>query len=77
MRIQWSKVRQALRANMGARFVALLLAIGLWMFVNVGQRDAEVSLRVPIIYRRLSAGLMIVNSTPSFVDLTVSGPATL
>ncbi|MGD0075433.1 MAG: CdaR family protein [Candidatus Binataceae bacterium] len=77
MRIQWSKVRQALQANMGVRFVALLLAIGLWMFVNVGQRDAEVSLRVPIIYRRLPTGLMIVNSTPLFVDLTVSGPATL
>lgn len=62
---------------MGLRLVALLLAIGLWMFVNVGQRDAEVSLRVPIVYRRLPAGLMIVNAHPDFVDLTVAGPATL
>lgn len=62
---------------MGLRFVAVLLAIGLWLFVNVGQRDSEVSLRVPIVYRRLPSGLMIVNSPAGFVDLTVSGPATL
>jgi len=75
--MQWSKVRHALRGNLGLRLVAVLLAIGLWLFVNVGQRDAEISLRVPIVYRRLPAGLMVVNTRPEFVDLTVSGPGTL
>ena len=75
--MQWSKVRHALRGNLGLRLVALLLAIGLWLFVNVGQRDAEISLRVPIAYRRLPAGLLIVNAGPEYVDLTVAGPATL
>ncbi len=75
--MQWSKVRQALRGNLGLRLVALLLAISLWLFVNVGQRDAEVSLRIPIVYRHLPAGLIIVNTRPEFVDLSVSGPGTL
>lgn len=75
--MQWSKIRQALRRNLGLRVVAVMLAIGLWLFVNVGQRDAETSLKVPIVYRRLPAGLMIVNARPDFVELTVSGPGTL
>ncbi|HTY54829.1 MAG TPA: CdaR family protein [Candidatus Binataceae bacterium] len=54
-----------------------MLAIGLWMFVNVGQRDDEVSLRIPVVYRHLPSGLMVVNTRPDFVDLTISGPATL
>src|SRR5262249_33726317 len=48
-----------------------------WFFVNVGQRDAETLLRVPIAYRRLPSGLMVVNSRPDYVDLTISGPGTL
>jgi YbbR domain-containing protein len=75
--MQWLKLRQAFRRNLGLRVISLMLAFVLWLFVNVGQRDAETALRVPVVYRRLPSGLMVVNARPDYVDLTVSGPGTL
>src|SRR5690348_14221230 len=68
---------QRLRRNVGLRAISLLLAIGLWFFVNAGQRGALASMRVPISYRALPAGLVIVNQRPDFVQLEVRGPRTL
>ena len=75
--MQWSKVRQTVERNMTLRVIALLLAVGLWLFVNAGQRDAEIALQVPVVFRGLPASLMIVNQHPEFVNLVVSGPRTL
>lgn len=62
---------------MGLRILALLLATGLWIFVNAGQHDAELSLQVPISYQELPAGMVILNPSPHFVKLEVLGPPTL
>jgi len=72
-----SNVKQAPARNIGLRVISLLVAIGLWLLVNAGQRDAEVSLQIPVAYRGLPANLMIVNAHPEFVNLVVSGPSTL
>jgi YbbR domain-containing protein len=66
-----------LRRNSGLRLLALLIAIGLWIFVNAGQKNAIDSLHVPISYRRLPAGLVIVNQPPGFAKIQVTGPRTL
>ncbi len=68
---------QRVRRNLGLRAIALLLAIGLWFFVNAGQRGALAPMRVPISYRALPAGLVIVNQRPEFVQIEVRGPRTL
>lgn len=68
---------QRVRRNIGLRAIALLLAIGLWFFVNAGQRGALVSLRVPISYRALPAGMVIANQRPDSVQIEVRGPRTL
>lgn len=68
---------QRIRRNLGLRAIALLLAIGLWFFVNAGQRGALAPMRVPISYRALPAGLVIVNPRPDFVQIEVRGPSTL
>ena len=68
---------QRVRRNLGLRAIALLLAIGLWFFVNAGQRGALAPMRVPISYRALPAGLVIVNQRPDFVQIEVRGPRTL
>ncbi len=70
-------LRQRFRRNLGLRAIALLLAIGLWFFVNAGQRGALVPLRVPISYRALPAGMVIVNQRPDAVQIEVRGPRTL
>lgn len=68
---------QRFRRNFGLRAIALLLAIGLWFFVNAGQRGALAPMRVPISYRGLPAGMTIVNQRPDFVQIEVRGPRTL
>jgi YbbR domain-containing protein len=63
--------------NSALRLIALVLAVGLWVFVNAGQHEAQVPLQVPVSYRRLRPGMVIVNQHPDFVQIQVSGPRTL
>ncbi len=63
--------------NLGLRLLSLAIAIGLWLFVNAGQRSAIESLRVPVSYRGLPAGMVIVSRKPEIVEVQVSGPRTL
>ncbi len=66
-----------MRRNAGLRIISLLIAIGLWLFVNAGQRGAVENLSVPISYRSIPPGLVIVNHPPDFVKIEVAGPRTL
>jgi YbbR domain-containing protein len=78
--IEWIRakaLKDLLTRNLGLRAIALFLAIGLWVFVNAGQHEAQISLQVPINYRGLPASMMIVNQRPDFVDVQISGPRTL
>lgn len=66
-----------LRHNIGTRILALVLAIGLWVFVNAGQRGSLQSFNVPISYRNLPPHYFITNPHPESVKIEVSGPRTL
>jgi hypothetical protein len=68
---------QRARRNLGLRAIALVLATGLWFFVNAGQRGALAPMRIPISYRQLPPGLVIVNQRPDSVQIEVRGPRTL
>ncbi|MGH7907936.1 MAG: CdaR family protein [Candidatus Binataceae bacterium] len=76
-RFRWSRIRRTVRRNMGLRILSLLLAIALWIFVNTGQHQAEVSMQVPVSYSSLPAGLVIVNHHPPFIKMDIVGPRTL
>jgi YbbR domain-containing protein len=78
--IGWIGARVAtgsLRRNMGMRILALFLAIGLWIFVNAGQRGSLQSFNVPLSYRNLPPHFFITNAHPESVKIEVSGPRTL
>jgi YbbR domain-containing protein len=66
-----------LTRNLTLRLIAVLLGLGLWLFVNAGQHEAQTSIDVPISYRGLPGDMAIVNQRPDFVALQVSGPRTL
>src|SRR5262245_33692774 len=68
--------RRALK-NLPLRLLSVAIAVGLWLFVNAGQRNSIDELIVPISYRRLPAGLAIVNHPADFVKIQVTGPRTL
>jgi YbbR domain-containing protein len=70
-------LRRHYRRDFGLRVLAVLLAAGLWMFVNAGQRAAPIELPVPVSYRLLPPGLVITNDPPAVVKVEVTGPRTL
>ncbi len=71
------RLRQAATHNIGLKFLSLLIAVGMWSFVNFGERDTEASLKVPLELRDIPAHLMITSPRVEFVDLRVTGPRTL
>ena len=73
----WTRIRRRTIKNLPLRLLSLGIAIGLWVFVNTGQRSSFDELNVPVNYRRLPAGLVIVNHPVDFVKIQVSGPRTL
>lgn len=63
--------------NAGAKLLALLIAFGLWFFVNTGERDAEMAVQVAVELRDRPPSVMLVSPRVDFIDLVVSGPRTL
>ena len=66
-----------LRRNAGLRIISVLLAIGLWIFVNGAQHSSVQLFSVPIRYRGLPRGFVITNPHPNFVKVQITGPRTL
>jgi len=63
--------------NAGLKLLSLAAALGLWFFVNAGERDTELSLQVPVELRNIPPNVMLVSPRVDFIDLTVRGPRTL
>ncbi len=72
-----TNIAHFLERNIGLRLISIALAIGLWIFVNAGQRAAPETFRVPIIYRDLPLGFILTNPHPDSVNIQVTGPRTL
>lgn len=70
-------LRWLLLHNAGLKLLSLLAAAGLWFFVNAGQRDAELSLQVPVELHNTPPNVMLVSPRVGFIDLVVRGPRTL
>ncbi|MGD9763166.1 MAG: YbbR-like domain-containing protein [Candidatus Binatia bacterium] len=68
--------RALLLHNASAKLVALISAIGLWFFVNAGERDAEMAVQVPVELHNRPPSVMLVSPRVDFIDLVVSGPRT-
>lgn len=71
------RVRHAITRNFALKVLSLLIAFGLWSFVNFGERDTEESLKVALELRNIPAHLMITSPRVDFVDVRVSGPRAL
>jgi YbbR domain-containing protein len=70
----WSS---AIRRNVGLRVISLLLALGLWLFVNAGQHVSQQAFTVPISFRGLPPHFVVGRLHPDSVYIQVSGPGTL
>jgi YbbR domain-containing protein len=70
----WEKIVALAGSNLGLKFLALIIAVGLWL---AGQRDIERSIEVPVEVRNTPAGLMVMDNRVDFVVLRLSGPRRL
>jgi YbbR domain-containing protein len=70
-------LRNRFQQNLGLRIISLLLAVGLWVFVNAGQHSSVEPFNIPVSYRGLPPGFVITNPHPDFVKIQLSGPQTL
>jgi YbbR domain-containing protein len=70
-------LRYAVSHNLGLKFLSLLAAFALWLFVNGGARDSENALQIPLQLQNLPEHLMIVSPQVSVVEVRVSGPRAL
>src|SRR5262249_30174610 len=66
-----------MRRNLALRAIALTLALAFWLLVNASQRCSTTQLDVPLGYRLLTTGLVIVNQHPEFVQIQIEGPRML
>jgi YbbR domain-containing protein len=77
MKSVWEKIVSWASGDIGLKLFSLLFALGLWLFVNVGQKPTERSLAVPVEVRNMPADLMAMNSGPGQVEVRVAGPPAL
>lgn len=76
-KLDWRALWRAVSHNWMLKLVSIAFAVGLWGFVNLGAREAEMSLFVPLELRNLPPGLMITNPLPETVSARVRGPRTI
>ncbi len=69
--------RLALTRNISLKLLSLVIAFGLWSFVNFGERDTEDTIKVPLELRNIPPQLMITSPRVDFVDVRLVGPRTL
>ncbi|MGH7845585.1 MAG: CdaR family protein [Candidatus Binatia bacterium] len=77
MKQAWEKLVALASSDLGLMVFSILSAIGLWLFVNVGQKPAEFPLKVPLELRNLSGDLMVLNSELEAIEVRLSGPPAL
>jgi YbbR domain-containing protein len=72
-RLTWLRIGTTTLADVGTWFLALLVAVGLWLLVNIGERTSERTLRVQLEPENLPAGMVIVNPIPEYAEVRVNG----
>jgi len=69
----WHRLRATSWSDAGTWAMALVVATGLWLLVNIGERTSERTLRVRLEPENVPAGMIIVNPVPEYAEVRVSG----
>ena len=77
MRRAWEKIVSLASSDVGLRLFSLVFALGLWLFVNAGQKAAERAVEVPVEFRNIPSDLMVANPGVGQVEVRVMGPPAL
>jgi YbbR domain-containing protein len=63
--------------NWMLKLASIAFAVALWGFVNLGAREADRSIFVPLEFRNLPGQLIITNPIPDSVSVRLRGPRTI
>lgn len=77
MKHAWEKWLSLVSSRLGLKIFSLAVAVGLWFFVNVGQKPAEQSFKVPLELRNIPADVIVGNPSLSEIEVRVMGPPAL
>jgi YbbR domain-containing protein len=70
----WEKTVALAGSNVGLKFLAVVIAVGLWLS---GHRDIERAVEVPVEFRNIPGDLMVTDNRVDYVVLRLMGPRTL
>src|SRR5947209_7967329 len=76
-RALWQRAVRGVVHNWLIKLASIGVALGLWAFVNLGARDADRLLLVPVELRNLPPQLTITNPVPDAVSVRLRGPRTI
>jgi YbbR domain-containing protein len=76
-RTLWQAAVRSVTHNWFLKLASVVFAIGLWGFVNLGARESEMSLFVPLDLHNLPPQLMVTNPLPESVGVRLRGPRTI
>lgn len=77
MRRVWERLISLASSDLGLKLFSLFFALGLWLFVNAGQKAAEKAVEVPLEFRNIPSELMVANPGVGQVEVRVMGPPAL
>ncbi len=64
-------------SNLGLKLVSFAFALGIWIFVNKGQKAAERAVEVPVELRNIPSDVIVVNPGPGRVEIRLAGTPAL
>jgi YbbR domain-containing protein len=70
----WEKLVALSGSNLGLKFLAVVIAVGLWL---AGHRDIERAVEIPVEFRNIPTDLMVTDNRVDYVVLRLMGPRTL
>lgn len=77
MKHAWKKWLYLAGGRVGLKIFSLAVAVGLWFFVNVGQKPTERSFTVPLEFRNIPRDVMVEDPALSEIEVRVMGPPAL
>lgn len=72
-RALWQTLVRPSWGDLGTWLLALIIAGGLWFFVNAGARTSERTLRVRLDLINIPTGMVLTSNVPDYVEVRVTG----
>jgi YbbR domain-containing protein len=73
----WRRLISMISSNLGLKLVSFAFALGIWIFVNKGQKAAERAVEVPVELRNIPSDVIVVNPGPGRVEIRLAGTPAL